>query len=255
MMALISPAKKLDFESDVPSFPESTPKFLDQAEPLIKKMRSLSKKKMGELMDLSKDLVDLNAARYENWSAQDHHLGRQAVFAFAGDVYLAMDPYSLSEEALGYLPNHLRILSGLYGILRPEDRILPYRLEMGTQIPVRRRKNLVDYWKDKIAGALNQELEASGENLILNLASKEYFSAIDKKELKADVLNIEFKEEKNGKFKVFGWNAKRARGTMVRFMAENQISQAKDLMKFDLDGYGFNDSLSKDKNWVFTRKS
>lgn len=255
MMALISPAKKLDFESDLPNFPSNTPLFLDQAEPLIKKMKGLSKKKIADLMNLSKDLVDLNVIRYENWSTQDHEDGRQAVFAFAGDVYLAMDPYSLSSDALNYLPKHLRILSGLYGVLKPEDKILPYRLEMGTQIPVRRRKNLVDYWKDKITKALNEELLAHEEKVIVNLASNEYFSAVDQKTLKADVLNIEFKEEKNGKFKVFGWNAKRARGSMVRFMAENQINHTQDLLKFDLDGYGFNDSLSKEKNWVFTRKT
>src|SRR5690606_7079243 len=176
---------------------------------------------------------------------------RQAVFAFNGDVYTGLDAYSLSSEKVDYLQNHLRILSGLYGYLKPLDLIEPYRLEMGTKLPINDKKNLYDFWKETLTDSLNKELKKNC--VLINLASNEYFSAIDKKTIKATIITPEFKDYKDGKLKMISFFAKKARGLMVRYMAENNITNVEDIKQFNVDGYGFDANLSTENKWVFTR--
>lgn len=252
MKIIISPAKSLDFESKAATSLHTNPRFLDDSEKLNKKLKTISRNKLGELMSISPVLASLNYERNQEW-VSDYNLekGKQAVYAFTGEAYRGLDVESLEEEKLPFLQENLRIISGLYGILKPLDVILPYRLEMGTRLKVGRDNNLYEFWGDKLAKALNEEME-EGE-LLVNLASNEYNKAVLNKALKATVITPVFKDFKNGQLKTIMMFAKKARGMMVRYIVDNQITSAEDLKGFNTDGYGFSAELSSDTEFVFTR--
>lgn len=255
MIALLSPAKNLDFTSPVATTISSEARFSSESELLIKKLSKLSKKKIGELMKLSDNLASLNHERYQTWSLPfNSSNARQAALAFNGEVYTGLDAKNWSEENYNWGQEHLRILSGLHGLLRPMDLVQPYRLEMGTRFSVKPSlKNLYQFWGDKIAKELNHDLEQQGDNIIVNLASKEYFKAIDKKVIKASIIDFQFKENKGGEYKTLMVYAKKARGSMAAYMIQNELKNPEDLKSFDTDGYAFNPNLSTENNWSFTR--
>lgn len=254
MIAIISPAKKLDFESKPVITQTSSPDLLTESEKLIAKLRTLNAKKIAKLMDLSPALSELNYERYQNWSnSVDLKTGKQAILAFKGDVYLGLDVEQYSERNFKFAQQHLRILSGLYGVLRPLDVIQPYRLEMGTKLQVGKSKNLYDFWGKTITNKLNDLLEKEGSSMIVNLASGEYFKSVKSKDLKAEVIECQFKENKNGIYKPVMIFAKKARGLMSSFIIKNELVNSEDLKAFDEEGYVFNPKLSEEKNLVFTR--
>ena len=252
MKIIISPAKSLDFETKATTSLFTNPSFLDQSEKLNKKLKTLSRKKLGELMKVSQPLADLNYERNQDWQ-KDYTLenGKQAVYAFTGEVYRGIDVTTLSEEKLPQLQEKLRILSGLYGILKPLDIMLPYRLEMGTKLKVGRTENLYKFWGDTLANSLNEEM--SDDELFINLASTEYFKAVPQKALKVPMITPVFKELKNGQYKVIMTYAKKARGLMVRYILDNGVETLEELKGFNTEGYGFSESLSSDTELVFTR--
>lgn len=256
MIHLLSPAKSLDFNSTTPIDTFTTPEFLGDAEKLAKKMKTLSKKKVKDLMSISDALAELNVDRYSTWSGKNElsESSRQAIFAFTGDVYQGLNAGTLSKTELEYAQSHLVILSGMYGVLKPLDVMEAYRLEMGTSLKVGRADNLYKFWKTKPTDYLNQALKNHKNKALINLASNEYFKVIDKKSLDAELISPEFKDEKNGKYKIISFFAKKARGMMSRYIIENQISNPEDLKGFDYGGYRFNEEMSKTGNPVFTRE-
>ena len=256
MIHLLSPAKSLDFESEISTQIYSQPQFMAEAETLVKKLKSASKQKVKDLMSISDALTELNTQRYQTWSGltEPTKKSRQALLAFTGDVYQGLDAKTLTEKDLQYAQDHLIILSGMYGALRPLDIIEPYRLEMGTSLKVGKADNLYQFWKEKPTLFLNERLEESGSNVVVNLASNEYFKVVDKKQLNGSLVSPDFKDAKNGKYKIISFYAKKARGYMSRYIIENQIKEAKDLEGFDVAGYRFNGDLSKNDNPVFTRE-
>lgn len=254
MKIVISPAKTLNYESALPFTTASTPAFLKEARQIRKVLKEKSPAELMALMEISDKLAELNWQRNQSKSFGAKELGshaRQAVYAFNGDVYVGLDAYTLSEEQLRVAQEKLRILSGLYGILKPMDIIEPYRLEMGTQLQVGDFANLYAFWKEKVTRSLNKELK-KGEVLV-NLASQEYFGAINAAALKAKVITPEFKEFRNGKLSIISFFAKKARGLMVRFILDQGIENPEDLKKFNYEGYGFDSTLSTASKWVFTR--
>jgi cytoplasmic iron level regulating protein YaaA (DUF328/UPF0246 family) len=254
MITVISPAKKLDYESQVCTEEFTIPEGLDRSALLINKLQKTSKKKIGELMELSQNLVELNAERYANWT-EDFTEGetRQALLAFSGDVYQGMKNNELTASDVQFAQDHLRILSGLHGLLRPLDLIKPYRLEMGTKLSVRGKKDLYAFWGDEITDRLNAALEASGNSTLVNLASGEYFKAVNTKKLKGQIITPVFKDMKNGQLKVIFLWAKQARGMMSGYILRNRINNAEDLKAFSEGGYRFTEDLSDETTWVFTR--
>ncbi|MBT8306276.1 MAG: peroxide stress protein YaaA [Maribacter sp.] len=253
MKIVISPAKSLDFESPLPTSKYSQPQFLEQAEKLNKVMAKKRPRALSKLMGISNNLAELNWERNQKFSTPfDPSNARPAVYAFNGDVYLGLDAYSIPEQKLERLQDTLRILSGLYGILKPLDLIQPYRLEMGTQMRIARKKNLYEFWKKQLTEYLNAELE-DGE-LFINLASNEYFGAIDEKKLKVPVITPIFKDWKNDKLKVLSFFAKKARGSMVRYILDSNARSLEDIRGFDLDGYIFSkEHTLKENQPVFIR--
>ncbi len=253
MKIVISPAKTLDFESKLPKLPSTTLCFLKEAETINKQLKKQSPKELMELMSISDKLADLNWKRNQerDFSSFDSENSRQAIYAFRGDVYLGLDMPTFSKEKLPILQDKLRILSGLYGLLKPLDLMQPYRLEMGTKIQIGKNKNLYEFWKTKITKELNSELK-EGE-LFVNLASNEYFSAIDIKSLKVPVITPEFKDYKDGKLKMISFFAKKARGMMVRYILDSEAETLDDLKGFNYEGYAFDANLSKGNKLVFTR--
>ncbi|MBT8301832.1 MAG: peroxide stress protein YaaA [Maribacter sp.] len=238
MKIVISPAKSLDFESELPTKKYSQPHFLEQAERLNKVLVKKRPRALSKLMGISNNLAELNWERNQNFSTPfDPTNARPAVYAFNGDVYLGLDAYSIPEQKLEKLQDTLRILSGLYGILKPLDLIQPYRLEMGTSLRIARKKNLYEFWKKQLTDYLNAELE-DGE-LFINLASNEYFGAIDEKNLKVPVITPIFKDWKNDKLKVISFFAKKARGSMVRYILDSNAKTIEDIQGFNLDDYIF----------------
>ncbi len=238
MKIVISPAKSLDFESTLPTSQHSQAVFLEEAEKLNQILRKKKPRALSKLMDISQNLAELNWERNQNFKLPfDQDNARPAVFTFNGDVYQGLDAYSLEESKLDGLQDTLRILSGLYGILKPLDLIQPYRLEMGTSLRVGRKKNLYEFWRKKITDHLNQELE-EGE-IFVNLASEEYAKAIDMKGLKARVISPVFKDWKNDKLKVIGFFAKKARGSMVRYILDTGAESLEDIRGFHYDDYIF----------------
>jgi len=254
MLIVISPAKKLDMEAKPPFSTHTQPELLEQSQTLIDALREKDSFDIAELMKLSMKLADLNVARYQAWQTPftiDN--AKQALWAFRGDVYQGMDADSFSEDDANFAQAHLRILSGLYGLLRPFDLMQAYRLEMGTKFTNSRGKNLYTFWGNLIANQLNTALEAQGDNLLINLASQEYFKSIRPAKLHAEIITPVFKEYKNGQYKVIGIYAKRARGLMSRYMIQHQINKLDTLRSFDGDGYQYSAELSDSKQLVFTR--
>jgi len=253
MLIVLSPAKSLDLETPPTTRLSSQPDFLDHSELLIHRLRDFSPAELGELMDLSDALSTLNVARYASWT-KDTREARQAVMTFDGDVYDGLAARSLTVKQLDYAQSRIRILSGLYGMLRPLDLIHPHRLEMGTRLDTARGKSLYDFWGDTITHALNQTAEQQGAEVLVNLASEEYFKSVKRKQLAMPVITPLFEDWKNGKYKIISFYAKRARGLMARYAAVKGISDPHKLKKFDVDGYAFEPSASDEKTWIFRRK-
>ena len=252
MKIVLSPAKSLNFEKSVPTPIISESLFLKESRQVHKVLKQKSPASLSELMDISDKLAELNWQRNQDWKTPfTPDNARPAVFAFDGDVYTGLDAYSIPLEKLDSLQDRLRILSGLYGLLKPLDLMQAYRLEMGTKLPIGESKNLYEFWKPTIAKALNKELK-KGE-LFVNLASNEYFSAVDVKALKVPVITPEFKDYKDGKLKIISFFAKKARGLMVRYIIDTNAETVEDLKGFNYDGYLFDANLSKGNQLIFTR--
>lgn len=254
MLIVISPAKTLDFEAPLATKKNTQPRFPRKSEELIQHLRKLSSEQVSELMHISPKLGQLNFERFQLWQPRfEFPEARQAILAFRGDVYTGLDADTLETKDFNRAQKHLRILSGLYGVLRPLDMMRPYRLEMGTKFAFDDFENLYDFWKDTITKTIRKDLDESGSNVLVNLASNEYFKSIDKKKLGADIVTPEFKDWKNGQYKMISFWAKKARGMMTRFILQNKITKVNDLQAFDMDGYYFNSDLSKPGKPVFTR--
>lgn len=252
MKLVISPAKSLDFETKVPTNRVTESQFLKQSETLNKWLKKQSAKDLSALMKISDNLGQLNYERNQSWQLPfKTNTAKQAVYAFSGDVYKGLDAYSITDDKLEVLQNTVRILSGLYGVLKPTDLIMPYRLEMGTKLPVGKKKNLYEFWKKDIVEALNNELE--DDELFLNLASNEYFKAIDVKALKVPVITANFKDFKNGAYKIISFYAKEARGLMARYVIDTNAKTIDDLKGFNYKGYGLSEDMSTTTNLVFIR--
>lgn len=253
MKIVISPAKSLDFETPFPTKLYSEYSFQKQSLAIDKVLKKMKPNQLMELMDISDKLADLNWQRNQerNVAELTSENARQSIYAFSGDVYIGLDAYSLSEDKINILQDKLRILSGLYGLLKPLDLMQPYRLEMGTKLPIGKNKNLYEFWKPTITKELNSQLEK--EELFVNLASNEYFDAVDVKKLKVPVITPEFKDYKDGKLKMISFFAKKARGMMVRYIIDTNAETIDDLKKFNYEGYGFDANLSSGNKLVFTR--
>lgn len=253
MLIVLSPAKSLDLTTPSPTQEHTFPDFTARAARLVKVLRKLSPGQVGDLMQISDPLSVLNVGRYASWNA-DHADGHQAMMAFNGDVYAGLDARSLAPSAIAFAQDHLRILSGLYGLLRPLDLIHPYRLEMGTRLETSAGSNLYAFWDDTITKALNKQIAATRAKALVNLASEEYFKSVKPALLKAPVITPVFEDWKGGKYKIISFHAKRARGMMARFAIEKGITEAEALKDFDVDGYAFVPGDSTDTRWVFRRK-
>ena len=252
MKLVISPAKSLNFESALPTTLSTDSRFLNEAQQLNSLLKKKSAKALSELMHISPNLGQLNYQRNQDWATPfTAENARPAIYAFSGDVYRGLDAYTISTSKLESLQNSVRIISGLYGLLNPLDLVQPYRLEMGTKLPVGKSKNLYEFWRKKVTTALNDELQ-EGE-LFVNLASQEYFKAIDIKTLKVPVIHIDFKDFKNGHYKTIAIFAKLARGYMTRHIIDNAVDSIDGLKTFTTDGYAFDANLSTDTKLVFTR--
>ena len=252
MKIIISPAKSLDFESNSKTDVFSQPSFQKESSLLNKKLKNLSKKKLGDLMKISPALADLNYERNQSWHQPfSPENSKQAIYAFTGEVFKGIDIKSLAEEKIPLLQSRLRILSGLYGLLKPLDLIQPYRLEMGTKLTIGESNNLYKFWDSSLANSLNDEMNEG--DLLINLASAEYFKAVPRKVLKNPMITPIFKEFKNGDYKIVMTYAKRARGLMVRYIIENNINTLVELKRFDTEGYLYTESLSTESELVFTR--
>ncbi len=253
MKIVLSPAKSLNFEDKLPTDRGTQPQFLETAAQINRKLARMSKNDISELMSISDKLADLNYTRYQDF--QESHTkknSRPAMYAFDGDVYTGLDAYSIPTDKLDRLQDTLRILSGLYGILRPLDLIQPYRLEMGTKLAIERKDDLYALWKESVTESLNRELR--DDELFLNLASNEYFGAVDKKKLKVSVITPVFKDWKNDKLKVISFFAKKARGMMVRYIIDTGAETMEDLKGFNYDSYSFSEEHTKKTNeLVFVR--
>ena len=252
MLVVISPAKTLDFETPARTNIASTPGFLEDSQVLVERMRELAPVDIAKLMKTSDKLSALNSTRYEAWSlpfTPDN--AKQALLAFKGDVYTGLDAETLTPEQDKYAQQHLRILSGLYGILKPLDLMQPYRLEMGTKLSNARGKDLYQFWGDKITDSLNAELAQN--DVLINLASNEYFKSVQPKKLNARIITPVFKDTKHGVQKIISFYAKKARGLMTRYFIENNIANAETLKDFDVAGYQFEANQSSENEWVFTR--
>src|SRR5690554_3483363 len=253
MLMIISPAKTLDYDSPLATETYTQPDFLDDACELIDQLKALEPHQVSNLMSISDKLGQLNAERFRTWHTPfTPDNARQAILAFKGDVYTGLDAESFSEQDFAFAQKHLRILSGLYGLLKPLDLMQPYRLEMGTRSENQRGKDLYAFWGIKITDALNQLL-ASDDKVLVNLASNEYFKSVQKKHLDARLVTPQFKDWKNGQYKMISFYAKKARGLMCRYAIQNRITQADDLKGFNLEGYYFSEEQSDNNNWVFLR--
>ena len=254
MLFLLSPAKTLDYESPLPPVQASAPQFVAQSADLISTLKKKTPKQIAALMDLSAPLAQLNADRFKAWSpvfTPDN--ARPAVLAFNGDVYEGLDAKSLKPKDLQWAQNHLAILSGLYGVLKPLDLMQPYRLEMGTALKHGKAKSLYQFWGSQLAQHLNAQLAKEKDPVIVNLASQEYFKAVDRQVLQARVIECVFQDHKNGQYKIISFFAKRARGLMARFAIQHQLKTPQALQNFNLEGYALAPSVSSDDTLVFRR--
>jgi cytoplasmic iron level regulating protein YaaA (DUF328/UPF0246 family) len=255
MLFLLSPAKSLDYDTPVGDVPHTLPQFVPQAAELIEVLRAYSPQQIAELMDLSDALSVLNVARYEAWSPKfTAKNAKQAVLAFNGDVYEGLNAKTLSGKQLEWAQEHICILSGLYGVLRPLDWMQPYRLEMGTSLKNPKGANLYKFWGPQIAEYLNERQAKDKAPVIINLASQEYFKSVDRKVLQARVVECVFEDYKGGKYKVISFNAKRARGLMARWAIQHKAKKPEDLLAFDSEGYAFDPAASEPERLVFRRK-
>lgn len=254
MLAIISPAKTLDFESAVKNFPVSQPHFTDYSEQLIEVCRKLSPQDLSSLMSISDKLAGLNAARFAEWTKiHNENNSRAALFAFKGDVYTGLDADSLSEDDVAFAQSHLRMLSGLYGLLKPLDLMQPYRLEMGTKLVNPKGKDLYSFWGNVITQAVQQAIDEQDDNVLINLASDEYYKSVKENQLKAKIVKPVFLDNKNGKYKVISFYAKKARGLMCRYLIQNRLTEIEQLKEFDLGGYWFDSVSSTETEFVFKR--
>ncbi|HKS11792.1 MAG TPA: peroxide stress protein YaaA [Pseudomonas sp.] len=254
MLTVISPAKTLDYDTPPVTQRHTLPQYLDDSQVLVEQLRELSPPQISELMHLSDKLAGLNAARFGSWSPDFTPANaKQALLAFKGDVYTGLDAESLSEDDFSYAQDHLRMLSGLYGLLRPLDLMQPYRLEMGTKLANARGKDLYAFWGTRISEWLNQALADQGDDLLLNLASNEYFSAVKRGALKARVIDTEFRDFKNGQYKIISFYAKKARGLMSRFVIQERVGDPEMLKQFDAQGYYYSAEQSLVDKLVFLR--
>jgi cytoplasmic iron level regulating protein YaaA (DUF328/UPF0246 family) len=254
MLIVVSPAKNLDYQSTPVTKDFTQPTLLDQSQLLINKCRQLSPAKISSLMKISDKLAGLNADRYAQWSTPfDLGNAKQALLAFNGDVYTGLQAQSFDQQDFDFAQQHMRILSGLYGLLKPLDLMQAYRLEMGTKLTTKRGKNLYEFWGDIITTKLNKDLAAQGDNVLINLASNEYFKAVKPKDLDGMIVNPVFKDEKNGQFKIISFYAKKARGLMARYIIKNRLSDVSQLQNFDLEGYRYDPQQSTTEHPVFMR--
>jgi Uncharacterized protein conserved in bacteria len=254
MLIVISPAKNLDYETPTPTKKHTKAALLDDASELMAGLKELSPQGVSSLMGISDKLGVLNYDRFQQWSLPfNASNARQAVLAFKGDVYVGLDAYSFDEQAFAFAQQHLRILSGLYGALKPLDLMQPYRLEMGTSFANERGANLYQFWGDKIVLLLNKQLKKLGTQTLVNLASNEYFKSVDKTKLSASIITPVFKDWKNGQYKIISFFAKKARGRMSAYIIKNGITDPMKLKGFDWDGYRYNSAMSDGGELVFTR--
>ena len=252
MLMLVSPAKTLDYETPLPFDEFTQPELLDQSQLLMDELVDLTPKDVATLMKLSDKLSMLNVNRFQHWATPfTPDNARPAMYAFKGDVYTGLDAYSLKKADVNFAQKHLRMLSGLYGLLKPLDLMQPYRLEMGTKFSNQRGANLYEFWGDRITQKINEE--AAAKDVVLNLASNEYFKAVKTKQLKGRVITPVFKDEKNGQYKIISFYAKKARGLMAAFVIKNRIKDVQDIKQFDVSGYKFSPEQSNEKEWVFMR--
>ncbi|MBU3004708.1 peroxide stress protein YaaA [Paraglaciecola arctica] len=255
MLVVISPAKNLDYDTPAITNTFTQPEMLDDSQRLIKHCRKLSPAKIGSLMKISDKLAGLNADRYAGWHTPfDRNNAKQALLAFNGDVYSGLDANTFCQDDFDYAQQHLRILSGLYGVLRPLDLMQAYRLEMGTKLDTGKNKNLYQFWDDRISKKLNEAIDTQGDNVLINLASNEYFKAVKPKVLNAEIYTPVFQDCKNGQYKVISFFAKKARGMMARYIIQNRLTDVSELKNFDTAGYQFSQEKSKGNELVFTRQ-
>jgi len=253
MLALISPAKTLDF-SPSPIKKYTTSPFTKESKELVGILKKKSAEDLKQLMGVSDKIAELNVERFQSFKTPfNSDNAKQAVLAFRGDVYTGLDADSFDEADLAFAQEHLRILSGLYGILKPLDLMQPYRLEMGTKLTNKQGKNLYEFWHEKITDRLNEDIEASDSKVIVNLASKEYFKSVKPKLLKGDLYNVNFKEDKNGTYKIVAFFAKKARGMMCNYIIKNKITNPEHLKGFDYEGYTYSEDLSTEREFIFIR--
>lgn len=254
MIAIISPAKSMNMETSKEVKLQSQPFFLSEAKAVNKQLRQLSASDLAVLMDISPKLAQLNYERNQIWSfAPEANPYKQAILAFTGDVYQGIQADTFTKQQLEVAQDHIRILSGLYGLLRPMDMIQAYRLEMGTRIEIGKAADLYGFWSEKVTNQLNKDLGETG-NVLINLASNEYFKVLNSKKIKARIITPVFKDQKNGQYKIISFFAKKARGLMSRFIVENNISDPENLKAFDSEGYYFRPEFSNENDWVFTRE-
>lgn len=255
MLTVISPAKTLDFDTPAGTKSATQPEFLAQSAGLVEDARALSPEDIQALMGVSENIAQLNHRRFMDWRVPfELDNAKQSILAFKGDVYTGLEASTLTEAQLSFAQSHLRILSGLYGVLRPLDLMQPYRLEMGLKFVNRGGKNLYQFWGDAITKSLNKQLQNSRSKVLVNLASNEYFKSVQSKMLDADIITPVFKDFKGGKYKVISFFAKRARGQMARFIIDNELDEPDGIKEFTADGYRYNKAESSAREWLFTRK-
>ncbi|HZW14288.1 MAG TPA: peroxide stress protein YaaA [Noviherbaspirillum sp.] len=256
MLIVLSPAKTLDYDTPAMTEACSLPDFIEDSTELIDTLRPMSPSEVGSLMSISDALATLNVARFASWSREfTPQNAKQAILAFNGDVYEGLDASTLNKRQLDYAQSHIRILSGLYGVLRPLDLMQPYRLEMGTRLANPRGKDLYAFWGSKVTEALNAAIGRQQSRTLVNLASEEYFKVVKPKLLDADIITPVFEDWKDGRYKIISFYAKRARGLMARYAAVKGITQAEKLKAFDIEGYAFDPRASSEHNWVFRRRA
>ena len=254
MIVVISPAKTLDFETAAATDRYSMPDFLDESAMLIDRLKTLEPDQLSKLMSISPKLATLNSNRYYDWTRPfNPDNAKQAMFAFKGDVYTGLDAQTLSADDIDFAQHHLRILSGLYGVLRPLDLMQAYRLEMGTQLPNSRGANLYEFWGDIITDAINRDLKQQAPHTLVNLASNEYFKSVRAEKISAEIITPVFKDQKNGVYKIISFFAKKARGLMSRYIVAHRLSEPEAIKDFDVAGYRYDASASSAREWVFLR--
>ena len=254
MLAILSPAKTLDYQTPLTTNKSTQADFKTESKELIATLRKFAPAQIGSLMKISDNLAELNHRRYAEWQNQaSEDNARPAFFAFKGDVYLGLDAQTLGARDINFAQKHLRVLSGLHGLLRPLDLIQPYRLEMGTRLATRRGSNLYQFWGNKVTDNINKTLAQQTSKVLINLASNEYYQVIQAERVEGRILNINFKELRDGKYRFVSFAAKRARGLMARYMIDNRVIRPSQLRQFDVDHYAFNEALSRDDEWIFTR--